>query len=81
MLGAQGIDIHETEDGFVINGAGNYRGGSIQAGGDHRLAMSLAVAGLIADAPMEINGAEIIHESFPEFSDTLTELGAQLGHA
>lgn len=78
MLGEQGVDITETDDGFVIYGRGDFKGGYLQAGGDHRLAMSMAVAGLAAKKRMVIEGAEIIHESYPEFSDTLNRLGAEV---
>jgi 3-phosphoshikimate 1-carboxyvinyltransferase len=80
VLGQQGISTGETRDGFVLNGQGQFQGGEVIAGGDHRLAMAMAVAGLIANTPMHIYGAEIIHESFPEFSDTLKKLGANTRH-
>ena len=46
--------------------------------GDHRLAMSLAIAGLAAQQPVTIENSAIINESFPEFDEVLTKLGANL---
>ena len=75
----QGIQMEERADGFRISGAGSAPGGAaVDCHGDHRLAMALAVLGLGADRPVEIHGAEIIRESFPEFSQILTGLGARI---
>jgi 3-phosphoshikimate 1-carboxyvinyltransferase len=73
-----GVDIQEKPDGFTIQGGRPLHGGSLASYGDHRLAMSLAVAGLAATQPVSIQGAEIIHESFPEFIQSLQSLGACL---
>ena len=61
-------DIEETPDGFIINGKKSLKGGvEIETYHDHRLAMSLCVAGLICDKPISINGFEWVDISFPEF--------------
>jgi len=88
-----GIDFTETPDGFIIRGGspiGSPTGGPMatpapEAGlpvgnsnGDHRIAMSLAVAGLAADGPVGVSGAGMIHESFPGFVPLLQRLGADL---
>lgn len=75
-----GVQASETPDGFIIQGGQALQGGTVQPHGDHRLAMSLAVAGLAAQAPVTVEGAEIISESFPEFVMTLQNLGADLRH-
>ncbi len=75
-----GARVEETADGFVMQGGLPLRGGSLDPHGDHRLAMSLAVAGLASQAPVEIQEAEIIHESFPEFTPILQYLGARLNY-
>ncbi len=72
-----GADIQETRDGFILHG-GELRGGLVQAEGDHRLAMSLAVAGLASRDEVSVRGAEIFRESFPGFLDALTALGAEI---
>lgn len=53
---------------------GPIHGGSVDAHGDHRIAMAMAVAALRADGPVQIAGAECVAKSFPRFFETLTEL-------
>jgi 3-phosphoshikimate 1-carboxyvinyltransferase len=50
------------------------RGGRVDAGGDHRVAMAFAVAGLLARGPVVVEGAEAISVSFPEFSRMIEDL-------
>lgn len=76
-LAKVGVLTSETPDGFSVLG-GQPAGGICTPHGDHRLAMSLAIAGLAARAPITVQQAEIIHESFPGFAATLTALGANL---
>jgi 3-phosphoshikimate 1-carboxyvinyltransferase len=78
-LRAQGVAVTEQPDGFTIDGQGGARGGApVNPHGDHRLAMSLAVLGLGAQLPVEVQNAEIIRESFPEFVDVLQSFGANI---
>ncbi|MEN4041309.1 MAG: 3-phosphoshikimate 1-carboxyvinyltransferase [Anaerolineaceae bacterium] len=78
-LRALGVQVQELPDGFIIDGCGAVPGGGcLDAHGDHRLAMAMAVAGLGASRPVEIEGAEILAESFPQFPAILRELGAAL---
>jgi 3-phosphoshikimate 1-carboxyvinyltransferase len=78
-LAALGVQVEETPDGFVIEGTGAVPGGcQLDAQGDHRLAMAMAVAGLGAQRLVEIQGAEILSESFPQFPGVLRSLGADL---
>jgi len=71
-----GLTIDEYTDGFSIQGR-TLRGGIANACGDHRLAMSLALAGLISPEPVTVEHAEIYHESFPSFTSTLEMLGVR----
>lgn len=71
------IDAQEIPDGFRITGDIPL-GGQVDACGDHRLAMALAVAGLAAQSPVSVSGAEMISESFPGFVSALHSLGAQV---
>ena len=65
-----GVNIRETADGFVIKGKNLIKGGcEVNSYHDHRLAMSLYVAGLISQNPVFINGFEWVDISFPEFLD------------
>ena len=73
QMRALGADATETPDGFSIRG-GTVRGGTARANGDHRLAMSMALCGLRAPAPVSVSGAEILTESFPEFTSKLAAL-------
>jgi 3-phosphoshikimate 1-carboxyvinyltransferase len=73
-----GVQAVEHPDGFTIQGGATVQGGLIEPHGDHRLAMSLAVAGLASQAPVAIQGAQIIEESYPEFTHTLQGLGGRL---
>ena len=76
-LRSLGVAARETPDGFTIAG-GELAGGRVEAHGDHRLAMALALAGLVSRAPVQVEGAEMVAESFPEFAEVLASLGAKL---
>ena len=71
QLRALGAEVEELEDGFAVCG-GTLKGGTACANGDHRLAMSMAVCGLCA--PVSVEGAEILNESFPDFERVITSL-------
>jgi 3-phosphoshikimate 1-carboxyvinyltransferase len=73
-LSAMGADIVATEDGWVINGPRILEGAKVDSYGDHRIAMALAVAGLVADGKTEIEGAECVEISYPSFFDDLESL-------
>ncbi len=83
-LRSVGVEIEETPDGFRLPGKTPPTGGRADAHGDHRLAMSMAVAGLASQRPMHVTGAEMTGESFPGFLDALQKLGAYVatnGHS
>ena len=73
-LSAMGADITATDDGWVINGPRELEGARVSAHGDHRVAMALSIAGLIAQGNTEIDGAECVAISYPEFFDHLEYL-------
>jgi len=75
-LRALGVSLEERQDGFAVTG-GTIRGGACDARGDHRLAMSLALAGLAAPSPVLVRNAAILNESFPAFLPTLRALGVR----
>ena len=77
-LGRLGARIEPTADGFVIEGPTPLRGARVDAHGDHRMAMALAVAGLAADGETVISGAECIAKSYPGFVEALQGLGANV---
>jgi 3-phosphoshikimate 1-carboxyvinyltransferase len=69
-----GADIEATEDGFAVRGTGALRGGTIEAHGDHRLAMLGAVAGLASEQGVEVVGMEAAAVSYPGFEADLASL-------
>ena len=69
-----GARIEERPDGFVVEGPTPLVGAQVNSHGDHRLAMSLAIAGLLAEGETTIGGAECIVDSFPGFEETLRAL-------
>ncbi len=71
-----GADIEELPDGFVVEGPTPLKGGLVRARGDHRLAMALAVAGLVASSSVVIEDAERSEDSFPGFFELLEETRA-----
>ena len=71
-----GADIEATEDGFAVRGTGGLLGGSIEARGDHRLAMMGAVAGLASREGVEVRGMEAAAVSYPGFLEDLATLAA-----
>jgi len=77
-LAALGIGVEEHPDGLSVTG-GRVRGGNVDSRGDHRVAMSFAVASLLARAPIEIaNTAEVV-TSFPNFLEVATDVGLRVG--
>jgi 3-phosphoshikimate 1-carboxyvinyltransferase len=73
-LSAMGADIVVQDDGWVINGPRHLEGARVSSAGDHRIAMALAVAALLADGKTEIDGAECVDISYPGFFDQLEYL-------
>lgn len=71
-----GAHIQETPDGFIVDGPTPLFGGHVSSHDDHRLAMALAVAGLVADGPVTVHDAYVTADSFPGFEGTLRALGA-----
>lgn len=72
-----GAEIEEREDGFRIVGRQNLVGGTADGHDDHRVAMSLAIAGLIAEEMTVVTDAQCASDSFPGFMETLQRLGAR----
>jgi len=73
-LSKMGANITELPDGWRIVGVRRLRGARVESGGDHRIAMSLAIAGMLADGETEIDGAECVSISFPQFWEMLEGL-------
>jgi 3-phosphoshikimate 1-carboxyvinyltransferase len=75
QLGAQ---IKETEDGMIITGPTTLRGCETSSFFDHRIALFMAIAGLISEGPITISHAEVTDDSFPGFMKVLLEIGADI---
>jgi 3-phosphoshikimate 1-carboxyvinyltransferase len=73
-LGRMGVRVEERADGMAIPGGQRFRGAHVSSGGDHRMAMALAVAGLVADGETVIDDTACVATSFPTFVDTLNAL-------
>jgi 3-phosphoshikimate 1-carboxyvinyltransferase len=70
------VSIDEKADGFTLHGPLRLHGAQVDSHDDHRLAMSLAIAGLVADKPTLVEGAQCAHDSFPGFVEAMQALGA-----
>ena len=70
-----GINAEGTTDGMIIAGNEKINGGSFQSYDDHRLAMSLGIAGLISEQPITIADPDVAAISYPGFWGTIKELG------
>ncbi len=73
-LSAMGVDITGTEDGMVIQGGKPLKGALIQSHLDHRIAMSFAIAALVAQGSTQIEGGDCVKISYPEFYNDLNAL-------
>lgn len=73
-LSAMGCDINGTDDGMIIDGGKPLHGIKIDPHMDHRIAMSFAVASLIADGTTEIMDSDIVTVSYPNFYEDLRRL-------
>jgi 3-phosphoshikimate 1-carboxyvinyltransferase len=72
-----GIQVDETDDGATVHG-GQFSGGIVESHGDHRVAMSLAVAATVADSAVTVNDVAAVDTSFPGFTECLGRLGVDI---
>jgi len=77
-LNALGARVTELDDGLLIEGVRQLRGGEVDACGDHRIAMMAAIAASAAQSSVCIHGAEAVRKSYPGFWQELKTLGAAL---
>lgn len=73
-LRRMGAVVEEVPDGLTVPGGQCLRGATVESAGDHRIAMALAVAGLLADGPTTIKNAGCVEISFPGFFEVLGAL-------
>ncbi|MBL8155321.1 MAG: 3-phosphoshikimate 1-carboxyvinyltransferase [Anaerolineae bacterium] len=77
-LAKMGANIAETPDGFVIDGTQQLHGATVDGHDDHRIAMSLSVAGMAALGETTVLDARCAGDSFPGFAETMSALGANI---
>lgn len=75
-LAGMGVDVETFDDGMRINGKKKLKGTVCLSHGDHRIAMSMAIAGLVAEGEMVIEDTGCIKTSFPRFEEMLHQLSA-----
>jgi 3-phosphoshikimate 1-carboxyvinyltransferase len=73
-LSAMGANITALDDGWEIRGPRRLEGAHVRSHKDHRIAMALAIAGLLADGVTEIEEAECVDISYPGFFDQMESL-------
>ena len=73
-LRAFGVQVEEQRDGMIIQGGAPRGPGSVDARGDHRIAMAFAVCAAAAPGGVRIAGAESIRTSYPDFLEHLAAL-------
>lgn len=79
-LGKLGADVSELPDGFVVHGRGLHglTGAECDSHADHRVAMTLTLAALLAKGETTVGGAESVGISYPSFDADLRSLGAKI---
>jgi 3-phosphoshikimate 1-carboxyvinyltransferase len=75
-----GVAVEEHDDGLAVTG-GSVRGGTVEAAGDHRIAMAFAILGTRAAGPVTVTGAGGIPTSYPDFPATFASLGGEVDGA
>ena len=69
-----GAEITEKEDGLIINGQSKFHSAEVDSETDHREAMSLAIASLLAKGTSKIMRADASNVSYPNFWEDLSKL-------
>ena len=77
-LSKMGANVEELPDGIIIRGGGKLNGAKCSSHGDHRMAMALGVAGVVADGETLIEDAQVVDISYPGFWQELERLTAHL---
>jgi 3-phosphoshikimate 1-carboxyvinyltransferase len=72
-----GISVDESPDGAVVRG-GRFGGGTVESFGDHRIAMSLALAGTIAGGEVVVKDVAAVDTSFPGFTACMASIGVDI---
>lgn len=78
QLNKMGADICVKENGVQINGVPMLHGAEVDSGGDHRIAMTLAVMATVCKEPVMLKGAECVVKSYPDFWQQYGKLGGEI---
>ena len=78
-LNDAGVDAIGTPDGMIVPGGGTIGGGQFQSYDDHRLAMTLGVAGLISTEPITVIDPDVAGVSYPNFWEIIDQFGGLVG--
>ncbi len=78
-LRSAGVECEGRPDGMSIMGAGRIMGGTFDPRNDHRLAMSIGVAGLVGEQPVTVSNGEVASVSYPGFWNEVRRLGGIVG--
>ena len=78
MLRALGAKTEELPDALTVHGSDTLRGGTVDSFGDHRIAMSAAVAAIACKGPVTVLGAEAVEKSYPAFWADYRRLGGMV---
>ena len=76
-LSKLGADITEEPGGLIIKGVPRLKGGTVSGYNDHRIVMAMAIASIVSDGPIIIEGAEAVNKSYPTFFEDFQELGGE----
>jgi len=74
LLTALGVEVETGDDWLAVQGSGSLAGGKVRSHGDHRIAMSALVAGLVSESPVELDEVAMIETSDPHFLENLARL-------
>ena len=77
-LNALGGKVEDTADGLIVTGVPRLAGGTVDAFGDHRIAMAAAVASVACEGPVTVTGAQAVEKSYPAFWEDLAALGKEV---
>ena len=77
-LAKMNIDMVERPDGYTLHGPKRPFSAEVDSHDDHRLGMTLAVMGLVTYGETLIDNARCVHDSFPDFVETMQSLGANM---
>ena len=76
-LSRVGVDLAEQPGGLTIRGGSPIKGGRVSGYNDHRIVMAMAIASVVSEGPIIIEGAEAVNKSYPGFWDDFKYLGGE----